>query len=321
MNYIYLFNQLPIIYAVETTLHSIIAAIIVEWILIYWNITNPRWCQAFLSLVIILPPLTFFLYLLIDPEHYLYNYSNKYIFQSYYWIYLKVANVYPIALFILLIFLITIFFFFTQEIFPLFIHFLKSKNESTSKVTPYFFYIRNVIHDLALDNNFSLNIIDEEDYIVYSNTGKVNNIYVSKGVIEVLNPEELKGIIFHEIAHIERNKSNYILFLYILRIISFFNPIILYEFRRLLQEEERVCDVISAEKLQNKKTLAKALYKLYIKARRSCIKATNFKEYSAYYDIRKRIKALRTNGIDNNNYYTLLITATILIIIINYFVV
>ena len=321
MNYIYLFNQLPIIYAVETTLHSIIAAIIVEWILIYWDITNPRWCQAFLSLVIIVPPLAFFLYLIIDPEHYLYNYNNKYIFQSYYWIYLKVANVYPIALFILLIFLVTIFIFFSQEIFPLFIHFLKNNNENNSEVAPYFFPIKNIINNLAMDNNYRLNIIDEEDYIVYSNTGKINNIYVSKGVIDVLNPEELKGIILHEIAHIERNKRNYILFLYILRIISFFNPIILYEFRRLIQEEERVCDFMSAEKIQNKKTLAKALYKLYIKGQRSCVKATNFKEYSAYYDIRKRIKALRTEGIDNNNHYTLLITVTVLIIMINYFVV
>jgi len=321
MNYIYLFYQLPIIYAVETTLHCLIAAIVVEWVLIYWNITNPKWRQSFLSLVIILPPLTFFLYLLIDPEHYLYNYTNKYIFQSYYWIYLRIGNFYPIALFILLIFFITIFFFIFQEIIPMITHYLKSKNENISEVSQNYLHTKNILNDLLIRNNYRLTIIDDEDYIVYSKTNKMNNIYISKGVIETLNHEELKGIILHEIAHLERNKKNYIFILYILRIISFFNPIILYEFRRLLQEEEMVCDFLSAEKLQNKKTLARALFKLYIKERINQVKEANFKEYTAYYAIRKRIKALWANRIENSNYYALLITATILIIIINYFIV
>jgi bla regulator protein BlaR1 len=200
-------------------------------------------------------------------------------------------------------------------------HYLKSKNENISEVSQNYLHTKNILNDLLIRNNYRLTIIDDEDYIVYSKTNKMNNIYISKGVIETLNHEELKGIILHEIAHLERNKKNYIFILYILRIISFFNPIILYEFRRLLQEEEMVCDFLSAEKLQNKKTLARALFKLYIKERINQVKEANFKEYTAYYAIRKRIKALWANRIENSNYYALLITATILIIIINYFIV
>jgi beta-lactamase regulating signal transducer with metallopeptidase domain len=320
MDYIYIYSQIPLIFAVQTTLHSIIAAIIVEWVLIYWNIKNPEWCQNFLSVVIILPPLTFFLYLLIDSEHYLFNLNNKYIFQSYHWIYLKIGNFYPFALFILIIFILMTCFFFIQEIFPI-LFFLINKNKNHYKIiTPSDSSFKKALADIKLKENYQLNIIDEQDYVVYSQTGRINNIYISRGVIEKLNTEQLKGIILHEIAHIERNKKNYILIIYILRIISFFNPIILYEFRRLLQEEEKICDLWARKQLKNKRALAEALYILYIKNRKKYIKATNFKEYSAYYNMKKRIRDLRV--IENcDNHYTLLALIIMIITVINYYIV
>jgi beta-lactamase regulating signal transducer with metallopeptidase domain len=322
MNYIYLFSQLPFIFAVQNTIHSIIAAIIIEWVLIYWNIKDPKWNQIFLSTVILLPPLTFLLYLIIDSGHYLFNANNKYIFQSYYWIYLKIDNIFPFALFILFIFIFMTILFFIQEIFPIFFYYLKERKEKISTIIPsYFPQLKEVLENIAINKNCHINVIDASDYIVYSKTGKINNIYISKGVIENLNIEQLKGIILHELAHIERNKNNYLLILYILRIISFFNPVILYEFRRLLQEEEKICDKLATEQLNNKKALAEALYILYIKNRRAQVKTSNFKEHTAYYNIRKRIQALRTKEYNHNDYYSLLAITIMFIIVINYFII
>ena len=321
MNYIYVFSQFPMTFVVQTTLHSIIAAIIVEWILIYWDIKNPLWYQSFISLVIILPPLTFYLYLLIDPDHYLYNTNYIYIFQSYHWIYLKIGNFYPFATLAILIFLFTTYLFFIQEILPIISHYLiYKKTQEPISADINFSTLKQVLSEINLKNNYQLKVINETDYVVYSHTGKINTIYISQGVIEKLNADHLKSIILHEIAHIERNKKNYLLFLYILRIISFFNPIILYEFRRLLQEEEKICDLIASKQISSKRTLADALYILFIKNRKKYIKASNFKEYSAYYNIRKRIKALRLKE-ENNNYFILLIITVLLIIVINYFIV
>jgi hypothetical protein len=321
MNYIYLFSQFPLIFAVQTTLHTIIAAIIVEWVLIYWNIKNPMWYQNFLAVVIIFPPLTFFLYLLINPEIYLFNLNHKYIFQSYHWIYLKINNFYPFALLIIVIFILMTCFFFIQEIFPILFFLINKNKKQPLVVATNLPTLRKALADINLKENYQLNVIDETDYIVYSQTGKINNIYISIGVIEKLNIEQLKGIILHEVAHIERNKKNYILILYTLRVISFFNPIILYEFRRLLQEEEKICDLIASKQISSKRTLADALYILYIKDRKKYVKATNFNEYSAYYNIKKRIRALRIMENDDNNYYTLLAITIMLISLINYFVV
>jgi Zn-dependent protease with chaperone function len=322
MNFIYLFSLYPLIFAVQLTLHSFIAAVIIEWILNYWEIKNPIWQQRFLAIPILMPPLTFFLYYFIDRDHYLFNIRETYIFQSYYWIYLKIEGVYIFALLLILLFILMTFMFFMQEIFPILYSILINKKKlPINVVSEKHPKLEKILSEISFDNNYNINIIDDEDYTVYSHTGKINSIYISLGVIDKLNVEQLKGIILHEVAHIERNRKNFILILYFFRIVAFFNPIALYEFRRITQEEEKVCDFYALKHLHNKRALAEALYILYIKGRKKTVKSNNFREYSAYYHIKKRIKAMRFKEYKEENYYTLLALAIMLIILINYYII
>ena len=51
--------------------------------------------------------------------------------------------------------------------------------------------------------------------------------------------------------------------IFILRVLMFFNPIILMEFRRIVQEEEKICDDVATSMTGDRAALAGALRKFY----------------------------------------------------------
>ena len=51
--------------------------------------------------------------------------------------------------------------------------------------------------------------------------------------------------------------------LFLIRVIMFYNPIVLMEFRRIVQEEEKICDDVAAALTGDRAALAGALRKFY----------------------------------------------------------
>jgi hypothetical protein len=66
----------------------------------------------------------------------------------------------------------------------------------------------------------------------------------------------------HEIAHIRRSRRPLLIVTYIVRVLQFFSPATLVEFRKIVEDEEKICDDEAAGLTGNPGALASTLEKL-----------------------------------------------------------
>lgn len=89
----------------------------------------------------------------------------------------------------------------------------------------------------------------------------LHEICVSDKTFSELNDQEQKNALAHEIAHLARNDSVWIIALDILRILLFFQPLNHIAFQKLQQESEIICDEWAMTYTQDPVSLAKSLVK------------------------------------------------------------
>jgi beta-lactamase regulating signal transducer with metallopeptidase domain len=118
--------------------------------------------------------------------------------------------------------------------------------------------------------------------------------------------------------------------MFLFRIIMFFNPVVLLEFRRVTQEEEKICDDITVSLTKNHHALSEALKKLYHKDKNiNALQLGNLsemrdsiEEYSHNVHIENRIIRLEKSSMQKQygEWFKLILTV-IIIVGISYFVV
>jgi beta-lactamase regulating signal transducer with metallopeptidase domain len=110
----------------------------------------------------------------------------------------------------------------------------------------------------------------------------------------------------------------------------FFNPVVLMEFRRAAQEEEKVCDDFAVSLTRNRRALVQALRKLYLPpeapppphARKTRKTAKEIEERSHRLNIESRISRLES-GEDHDPGIRWLVPAAVAVaaVLINHFIV
>jgi len=116
---------------------------------------------------------------------------------------------------------------------------------------------------------------------------------------------------------------------YLLRALMFFNPVVLMEFRRAAQEEEKVCDEFAVSLTRDRRALVQALRKLYLppeepppRGRRTRKTAKEIEERSHRLNIESRISRLESGEDHDSGIRWLVPTAvTVTAVLINYFIV
>lgn len=106
----------------------------------------------------------------------------------------------------------------------------------------------------------------------------------------------------------------------------FYNPIVMIEFRKLAQEEEKVCDDIAVAMTGNAKALAEAIDMLRPAAESTNIKgveaiAAGIERYSHEVLLKNRVLRLGDNRGDNSSWGVPYFITMAFIIGINYFIV
>jgi beta-lactamase regulating signal transducer with metallopeptidase domain len=110
----------------------------------------------------------------------------------------------------------------------------------------------------------------------------------------------------------------------------FFNPIVLMEFRRAAQEEEKVCDGFAVSVTRNRGALIQALRKLYLPPeepppahdRKTRKTAKEIEERSHRLNIESRISRLESGEEqDPGNRWQVPAAVTVAAVLINYFIV
>lgn len=317
--YLLYYNSIPAIYIIQTVFYALIAIMITERSIMIWQINDPYKKQFFHYIPILIPPICFFLYETINPERMNIPYRGRALFDINSILFYEVFDLYPFFYLFLLIIFISTLIFILQEVLPLIIYKFKKNDDNLDTLSITFKHestFQEILKDLKSDS-ISVEIIDSDQILlIFSLTGKTNKIILSKCVIDILNKNELKAVIAHELAHIRRNKKYILIFIYIFRILQFYSPVALLQFRRIINLEEIICDKIASDITQNPQALAKALYKLFIKN-----ESTNKNDIERN-KILYRIKLLRFNNKQKIKYfYAKLFLTLISIVIINYYII
>ncbi|HWR58688.1 MAG TPA: M56 family metallopeptidase [Thermodesulfovibrionales bacterium] len=265
MNLSNFFNSYMGMYIAQAFSHSLIAALVVDRAIHAWNITNPVVKQRFSLIVMIFPIFSFPLYQVVNPERGSPFFRLDTLFDINRWLNIELWGKVPLTLLFILMLAGAAMIFFVQEMIPLVRHLLESKKfrseeDDGKEKTHDNPAIDKVLRDFPGEKPH-ISLIDDDDFIIYSTTGKDPAIFLSTGLINTLNTDEIEAAVAHELAHIKRSKRPLLVLAYIIRILMFFNPVVLVEFRRIVQEEEKICDDIAVSLTRKHSALAETLKK------------------------------------------------------------
>lgn len=265
MNISSLLYSFPGIYMTQAFTHSIIAAIIVDRAIHTWDITNPLIKQRFRLLIIILPIFLFPIYQIINPDRGSISFRLGAFLDINRWLNLELWGKVPLSIFFVLVLFITSLIFFLQEMIPIIRHSIESKKSGPEFERPDSDSIVSRILASLPGEKPDIFILDDDDLLLFSTTGKNQAIYLSQGLLDILDPEQIEAALAHEIAHIARNKRPLLIAVFFLRVLMFFNPVVLLEFRKIVQEEEKICDDIAVALTNKPHALSETLKKFYHK--------------------------------------------------------
>jgi len=105
----------------------------------------------------------------------------------------------------------------------------------------------------------SVTVVEDERPFVYTSGTKDHSIIISRGLLAHLDARQLRSALGHEIAHIVRRSNATTLMAFLVRIFMFYNPVSLFQFRRLVQDDEHICDDMTVGITGDPEGLASAL--------------------------------------------------------------
>ena len=254
------FNSGAGMYVAQSFCHSVIAAMITDRALKAWKIYDPLVRQRFRLIVILFPIVSFPLYQLINPARSSALFRLDSLFDINRWLFLEIWGSFPSACSLLLfMFAVTSLVFLFQEMLPVLRHSLASghpEHDGTRlDVDP---FIAEASRSLSIKKP-EVVLLDDDEPLLFSTTGKDAVIFVSTGLPQALTTEQMQAALAHELAHIARNRRPLLIAVFLLRIIMFFNPVVLVKFRRAVRDEEKICDDIAVSLTRNPAALAATL--------------------------------------------------------------
>jgi Zn-dependent protease with chaperone function len=325
-----LFGSYPGMYITQSFFHLLICAIVVATAIRVWKIRDPRLTQRLRFLAIVFPIFSFPLYQVVNPQRGSIFFRQEAVFDSNRWLHLELWGRIPLGILFIGMLFFTTMIFLIQELVPVIRHTLESREEELKEEE----YCDNSSVVRALEplpgEKPEIFVLDDEEPVVFSTTGRKAAVYVSSGLVDRLTPPEIRAVVAHEFAHIARSKRPMLFVVFLLRILMFFNPLVLLEFRKATQDEEKICDDMAVSLTKDTHALAETLRKLYREDNAGDLpkigQLSNFKdsleEYSHVIHINSRIDRLEEGHVNKKGGGWVTFSLTLVtIVIINYFVV
>jgi len=325
------FHSYPGLCVTQAFFHSLVASIVAEIAIKAWDVRDPAIRQRVFLVPVVVPVFLLPLFHLLRPERGSTYFRLGTIFESGRWLELEMLGIHPVMGGLVLVFAITSLVFLFQELIPIVRHSFESgKPEITvGKV--------DCLEDPAIRTAMetfpvvpAVFVVDDDDFMIYSTTGKSAAVYVSSALVATLTEGELRSAVAHEISHVVRSRHPMLVAAYLLRALMFFNPVVLMEFRRAAQEEEKVCDEFAVSVTRDRRGLVQALRKLYLppeepppphrrKARKT---AKEIEERSHRLNIESRISRLESGENHDSGIRWLVPAAvTVAVALVNYHIV
>lgn len=267
-------------YVVQCLAHSVIAAIVADSCIVAWDVEAPWRRQLIRMNVLVLPLLMYPAFELINPDRGTIFSRPWSLLDTNRWLQMDLWGKLPVILPVAAVLALTSIVFVLQELLPILRHTVENiansqQEQEAQRAEPcdpdsegepdkYDIAIESALDGISGPRPESY-IIEDEDLVIFSSTGRKPAIYVSTGFIDSFPPDELRAALAHEAGHIRRSRHPVLIALFILRVVMFFNPVALLEFRKIVQEEERICDEIAVSLTGGQsRPLASALARLLV---------------------------------------------------------
>jgi Zn-dependent protease with chaperone function len=258
-----------------------------------WNIKDPLSIFRYRIMTLILPVSMFPLYNLINLNR------NSIIFREETallninrWLTIELWGIIPVGTILLIFLLGTAVIFFLQEVIPIIKDsFPRKKNDdlNTFPVDRETDSMATELSKLLGIEKPSVQLIRDRNPVILTSGAKNHSIVISSGLISMLDKEQLTSAIAHELAHIMRRSNATTWAIFIMRILMFFNPIALIVFRRIVQDDEHICDDITVSLTGKPFALADTLKVFYSSS------------YEKKTSIGRRIRSIK-NEIENHSH-------------------
>jgi Zn-dependent protease with chaperone function len=297
-------HSYPGLFVTQAFFHSLVASFISEIALKAWAVKDPAVRQKVFLVPIVAPVVLFPLFLLGTPDRGSTYFRLEAVFESGRWLDVEIGGVRPVVAGLVLVFGITSLVFLFQELIPIvrnYIESIRSERAAHARDWAEVPTVRAAMEALPVDPP-RVFVVEDGGFLILSTTGRNGAVYLSSALPEALTTEELRSAVAHEIAHVARGRHPLLVAVYLLRALLFFNPIALMEFRRAVQEEEKVCDELAVSLTGDRRALADALRKLYLapeepapdRTRKRRKTAEEIEEYSHRLNIESRISMLES---------------------------
>jgi Zn-dependent protease with chaperone function len=262
MDISYFFDTAIGSYIVQAFVHSLVAALLVESSIGAWGTRSPAWQLRLRLVAILFPVFSYPLYQLLNPARGSLSFRLGALLDTRRWLDLEPWGLFPLGVLFVLLLLGTVALFAFQELVPVLRGALKTGRGGGEGEAG-----EEAGDDAGLEAALAglpfpapeMEVIDDEDLVLFSSTGRKPAVFVSTGLVESLSREELQAAVAHETAHIARSRRPLLLVAFVFRVLMFFNPVVLLEFRKMVEDEEKVCDDEAVRMTGNPGALASTL--------------------------------------------------------------
>lgn len=323
-------------FAVQSLLHSIVAMLLVEAGLAVWQLDRPLARFRFRLLVLVLPLVTLPLFQLVSPDRGgFYFRQDIALFDAELWWTLGLpggVSLGPVAVGLVAVGSGGLFVF--QELLPMVRDLLARRVEvedgdedEDDARDPEVEHAVHELAELAGVRRPDLTFLTNEEPIIATAGTRTPRIVVSRGLLRMLDRDELRVALAHELAHVVRRSTIVTIGVFLIRVLMFYNPVTLVVFRQLVYDDEQICDDITVRLTGAPQTLAGVLQRFMTQRTGAQANATSFRELveDRSHDLllRDRIARLKRWANDNGRPFPwaeLLLTATA-VLAVCYFVV
>ena len=258
------------VYLTEVFIHSLVTALAVEALIYSWHIKKPVSLTRFRHLALILPLVLPPMYKIIDPSRAEgFFRENVAIFNGAPWLRLNLMEGFTLGHASIIIMCITSFLFVMQEVAPALSGGM-GRHRAKRKLSPGEHpaleeALKSLTGNLIKPGEGKLEVYILEDKLPILCTGGLKNpcLMVSDSLLQLLDAEELKGALAHEISHIINDDRWKAWILLLLRAAMFYNPVALVVFRSIINGKEKVCDDLAVRITGNPLAFASGLIKVY----------------------------------------------------------
>lgn len=254
-------------YMVQVIFYSLVAAVVVEALIKAWKVERPLSRLRFRLVALILPVVALPVYQLAYPARSQASFRRELaLLDLNQWLSVKLWLGVPLGTVLLLVMGLATALFLFYEGLPLIKRTLyrrKIHHQLSQPEIPRLTQALKQVADCFGHPAPEVYLLDDTQPVVYVSGPLREMMVVSPGLVELLDEQELEGVLAHEMAHIAR-KDVWVSWAWLFfRAMMFFNPVALVVIRRIVHENEKVCDDMAVAVTGDSLAFAASIIKLF----------------------------------------------------------